>query len=497
MVVFMLVPKINSKPNLLIFITGCLSALAFPPIFLFPFWILSICILLNYIFNAQSFKSAFTIGLLWGFGHFLAGLYWVANGPATYAEEFWWAIPLALFGIPFELAFFVAFISGISWLFRQSRSFTIYFVLFWVLFEWIREWIFTGFPWNSVNYVLHFSDFLIQTSSIWGAYGQSLFVMFFSASFYDLYYNSDKRNFSLGVVWLCFIGSYGLIVLSDEVQYSKTYVRIVQPSTIQGQKWNYDSFMREFDKLIELSNLPSENKIDIVIWPESAVIVPTKYQFILDKFKEVTYDGKVLLTGGEVEEGGKNYTSIYAVNSNGEIISAAHKYHLVPFGEYMPLKKIFPHIKKLTPGVIDWDHGDKNSRIEINDLKILPLICYEGLFASEVSGRFFHDANFFVHITNDSFYGNSTGPYQHFEQSRARAVEHNRPLVRVGSNGISAFIDSKGRVVKKFDLNNVGVLDSFVPAFGDNVTIYSKSPWFVVVILVGFLYFYGYFARKR
>ena len=495
----MIISNINYRQNLFIFLSGCSSALALPPIFLFPFWIFSICALLHYISEASDVKHALKFGFLWGFGHFLFGLYWISNGPATYSQEFWWAIPLALFGIPLILALFTSLISCISWFFSKKSSFSIYFAIIWVFFEWVREWLFTGFPWNSVNYMLHFSDILIQTSALWGPYGQSLFTIFFAVSFYDLYYHASKKNFLLAILWLFFIVIYGFIKLEDnETKHEyRYYIRLVQPSTIQGQKWNYDLFIKELDKLVTLSNEPSVHKIDLVIWPESAVIVSPNHKFILDKLTEATKDNKILLTGGEIEKGRKNYTSIYAVNNSGNIISEAHKYHLVPFGEYIPLQWLWPNIKKLTPGLLDWDHGDKNSMIQIDNLKIMPLICYEGLFASEVNSRFFRDIDFFVHITNDSFYGNTTGPYQHFEQSRARAVEHNRPLLRVGSNGISAFIDKKGRVTKKINLNQIGILDDFIEIVDKDLTAYSRHGSIVVVIMTWILCIYGCFSQKR
>jgi apolipoprotein N-acyltransferase len=488
---------IKLRPPLLVFFAGCLSSLALPPVFFFPFWFFSICVLLNHILKAENFLSAFKIGFFWGFGHFLVGLYWVAYGPATYVEDFWWAVPMALFGVPCYLAFFVAFISCISWFFRHEQLFSLYFAVIWVFFEWVREWIFTGFPWNSANYILHFSEILMQTSAIWGGGGQSLFVMFLSISIYDFYYKSDERNFVLASLWFTGVAIYGVLQLKEETKLSDIYVRLVQPSTVQEGKWNYSSFITELDKLINLSNLPSEHKIDLVIWPESAVIVPTKHQFILDKISQVASDGRILITGGEIEENGKFYTSIYAVNGDGNIVSRSHKYHLVPFGEYMPMRALFPNLKKLTPGFVDWDPGDKNSKIEVKELKILPLICYEALFASEVRDRFIQNADFFIHITNDSYYGNSSGPYQHFEQSRARAVEHNVPLVRVGSNGISAIIDSKGRVVKKNDLNYKGILDYFVPKNDFTITTYSSYGNLILIGLVWFLHFVARLMRKK
>ena len=445
------------------FAIGAISSLSLPPLFLFSFWILGICYLMNKINTSNNIQSVFKSIYLWGFGHFATSLYWIIGGPATYYEDFWWAIPFALFGLPLILAFFLASISTLTWYLRKSKFFSLSFTFIWTFFEWIKEWIFTGFPWNSVNYILHFSDVLIQTSAIWGTYGQIFITMFISTSIYDLYYKRNRITFFLSYIIIISISIYGYISLQEKTTYSKTYVRLVQPSTIQHDKWNYQLFIDELDKLIELSNLPSENPIDLVIWPEAAVILPTKYQKILDKISSAADINKILITGGEIEEDNKLYTSIYALNHKAEIISFAHKHHLVPFGEYIPLRRFFPWVKKITPGLMDFTPGKVGTLLKVKELNIYPFICYEALFPSEIPKN--HKADFFIHITNDSYYGNTSGPYQHLEQSRARAIENNIPLLRVGSNGISAIIDNKGRILEQIPLNHIGIIDSFIPTY--------------------------------
>jgi apolipoprotein N-acyltransferase len=155
----------------------------------------------------------------------------------------------------------------------------------------------------------------------------------------------------------------------------------------------------------------------------------------------------------------------------------------VPFGEYMPLRDIF-FFKKITHGAIDYTQGKREIvALEQYNLKILPLVCYESIFPFEVMTSN-QDADLIVNVTNDAWYGHSSGPYQHFEISRLRAVENGLPMIRSGNNGISAIIDPLGRVISKLGLDEVDILDNYLPKKLDKPTIFSQYGYITIIILL-------------
>ncbi len=202
-------------------------------------------------------------------------------------------------------------------------------------------------------------------------------------------------------------------------------------------------------------------------------------------------DGQILLTGG-VSDNTKTgddvelYSSLIGVNSSADKVFEYYKSHLVPFGEYIPLKNILP-LKKITHGLMDYTEGKRKSEIiKKFDLAVWPLICYEAIFPYEVkiSNK---NIDVIINVTNDTWYGNSSGPYQHFEISRMRAIENGLPMLRVANNGISAFIDPVGRVLEKTALDEVTIIDNYIPQKLHNETLFSKYPPWIVLLGIYFV----------
>jgi apolipoprotein N-acyltransferase len=268
--------------------------------------------------------------------------------------------------------------------------------------------------------------------------------------------------------------------------FSDLTVRIVQPSIPQTAKWDVKEFWKNFNLHLELSNQPA--KVDFIIWSEAAMTVPYYYPVIKDKMVELLQKTDAILITGGVSDNGKKedefeiYSSIYAMDKHGDIIFNYHKAHLVPFGEYMPFKAVLP-VKKLTHGFLDYTEG-KQALVEIKKahIKIRPLICYEAIFPEEVrvSNQL---VDLLVNITNDAWYGRSSGPYQHYYLSLMRAIENGLPLIRVANNGLSAVIDPQGRVLKKLNLNQVAYADEKIPLKSPSPTLYSEFGYLMTVIL--------------
>ena len=469
-----------SSPKLLCLISGMVSGLVFAPVF-FVLGLFGIAIICHYIQTSSSFRESCFLGFIFGFGHFLTSIYWISIGVSIYIDEFWWVIPFALFGLPIILACFISSACSISWLFRNNSYYQLIFCINWVFFEWLRSWIFTGLPWNLLGYALSFSEILIQPASIMGILGLSFIVVYISSSFYHYFtrqYNELKISLFTSTLIIFTIVIYGALRLQNNpTNFSNIRVRLVQPSIQQIAKWDIEEFWNNLNLHIELSS--SAGNPDLIIWSESAMVASYKHPIIRAKLLDMLREtGSILITGGITDNNKKGddmrlYTTLYAIDRGGDILFEYHKSHLVPFGEYIPFKSILP-LKKITHGFLDYTEGDgKLVQLDKFNLSIKALICYESIFSAEalVSNK---KSNIIINVTNDAWYGKSSGPYQHLHIARMRSIENGIPMIRVANNGITAIIDPIGRIIKKLDLNTIDYIDENIPNKLGFETIYSQ-----------------------
>ena len=457
------------------FISGIICGLSFAPVYFLP-GIFMLSVLCAQVASTKSSKQAAIFGYLFGFGFFLSTLYWIAFGVSVYIEQFWWAIPFALLGLPAFIALFVSAQAAISWQFRKSRFYHFLFCCIWLLMEWVISWIFTGLPWAALGYTLSISNILMQSASIFGVIGLSFVVVYIGSSLYGKNQLSIRLIVALIICIAMIIFGYKRLE-QNPTEFSTIKARIVQASIPQTEKWSVEEFWKNLYKHIELSQ--KDGSPDIIVWSEAALTAPYYYKPIHDSLMSAfTKKDQILLSGG-VNDNDKQgddlelYSSLIALNNDGELIFDYHKSHLVPFGEYMPLATYLP-VKKLTPGIIDYTPGKRETMyLKQFNLHIHPMICYESIFSSEVRLENLN-ADLIVNITNDAWYGNSSGPYQHFEISRMRSVENGLPMIRSANNGISAIIDPLGRVIKQLELNKVDAIDGYIPLKTPLPTTYSK-----------------------
>jgi apolipoprotein N-acyltransferase len=472
-----IIDYIKNQPSISCFSAGLLSGLIFAPTFVLPF-IFTLSILAYHSLNAVSIKQAFMHGFYFGFGHFLVGLYWVTFALFVYIDEFWWAIPFALFGLPLLMAIFIASASAIANLFKSSKFFNLYFTISWIFFEWLRSWLFTGLPWNLIGYSLSFSVSLIQLASIVGVLGLSLIVVYLSIGLVYLL-NSEmillKKHIILTIIASLAIYAFGEWRLQNNpTEFTDTSVRLVQPSIPQIQKWDINEFINGIKSHIELSTHKSDAP-DLIIWSESALPTLINNPDLLKTISSFLTPTQTLLTGavGETfkDNASISHVGMYGINSLGNITAKYEKIHLVPFGEYIPFKSFLP-IKKLTHGLTDYSPG-LGGEIILKGLKIRPLICYEVIFPEEIKAKSTL-VNLMINISNDAWYGKSSGPYQHFYTTQMRSVENGIPILRTANSGISAVIDPVGRVLKRTKLNAITYIDSYIPKQLSGNTIYSS-----------------------
>jgi apolipoprotein N-acyltransferase len=461
---------------------GLLSSLAFAPLFFFPILLISFSYFLLLIHLAKSKKIAFFTGWWFGFGFFLAGLYWISFALLVDINSFWWLIPFAILLIPAILATYVALVAFLAKLLSKNQySLLVNFICLWVVAEIIRVNILTGFPWLLIGYSLCFSDYTIQLASVLGIYGLSFVGLFISCTPFLLLLSNKKRDF----IWvilaiLIFITNYGfgyMRLKEYPTTYTTTMIRVVQANIPQNLKWDYKETMNNLLKHINLSK-QEHNKIDYVIWPESAIAFPLALQDRL-MLGNILPKNSLLLSGGIRVDNANHPTSVwntvFVINAQGEIMDFYDKTHLVPFGEYIPFKKFIP-VTKITHGTLDYSSGFGLKRIKVSNQlpSFTPLICYEAYFPEKTiaSGS---QPDFIINFTNDAWYGNTSGPYQHLHMTRLRAVEQGIPIIRAANTGISAIIDSYGRILSELPLNNSGVIDTYLPDIVPRTTLYNKK----------------------
>lgn len=459
---------------------GALSALAFAPVHLVPMMALSLIGLYWLIQAAPTRRMAFNVAWFWSFGHFAAGNFWIANSFLLDIARFGWMVPPVIGGLAAFLALYPALAGAAVW--RRgdlSPRRIIAFGGLWVIGEWLRGHVLTGYAWNLVAYVWDVSPAMMQSAAFWGSWGLGVFTIIIfilpaSLATADARMVRHARSATaLAAVMLLALWSGGLWRLSGDTgaHVPGIRLRIVQANVSQVEKLRGGFAAQHLDKHLTLTrDTPGLDKITHVVWPESAAT------FLLDRdpalrqiIASVIPAKGALLTGtirgwpsqGDLEQ---IWNSLVVIDHRGEIRAHADKAHLVPLGEYVPMRKLFPFISKLTPGSMDFSAAPGPATIEVPGApSIGPSICYEIIFPHAVVDESNRPA-WLVNITNDGWFGNSPGPYQHFSSARFRAVEEGIPLVRAANTGISGVIDAYGRVETHSNLGEIAVIDADLPA---------------------------------
>jgi apolipoprotein N-acyltransferase len=488
------------KRYLLAFFFGCLVTLALPPVYIIPAAILGFVAHLWQMDTCKNKKQAFWLGWWFGWGYFTSGLYWIAIALLTDVAQFGWMIPFAVFGIPAVLAFYTGAVSLLTFVIPQKDyARVIVFAVLWTLIEMLRGYLFTGFPWNLIGYMWTVSDSMLQLASVTGIWGLSFFTVFAFSMPYSLigggrfsFRRSLPTIIAFSILFAIWIG--GVYRLSGaQVESTGKVVRIVQGNISQDNKWDSDLRSEIVQKYLDMTYSKGIENVNMVVWPESAVpYFIEEGSALLAVLKEAIPKNGFLITGSmhaerlEHDFVGKVWNSMHVIDHNGKIVGLYNKHHLVPFGEYVPLRGILP-INKITQGTSDFAEGDGVQTLHINGLPpFSPLICYEAIFpgaAVDEKAR----PEVIINVTNDAWYGNSSGPYQHFNMVRVRAVEEGVPLIRAANTGISGIIDPYGRVVAKTTLGKNVVLDENLPVSLASVTIYGRFGDSIIFIII-FLY---------
>ena len=456
------------------------------------------------------------IGWCFGFGYFVAGLWWIANALLVEAPEFAWAIPFAVLGLPAILAIFYGLAAAFAraiWPDNLLRIFVL--AAFFGVAEWLRSFVFTGFPWNAIGYGIMPSPLMMQSVSMTGAEAINILAVLLFALPAGL---AQSRKSALMSTFLVTIllgthvgyGYWRLQIMPDAEDEGRV-IRLVQPAIDQSEKWEPGQAKSIFDNLLALSAAPTISdelgRPSLIIWPETAVpFILTREPSAVSAIADNLQIGQSLVAGVVREEQGEEtesadarfYNSMLMIDSEGIISDAADKVHLVPFGEYLPFAEQLGKLGLKAVAAADRGYVGAAQRRSLNlsgGLSAIPLICYEAIFASEVA-QLANSDGLMINITNDAWYGNTPGPHQHFHQSRLRTVELGMPMARAANNGVSAIIDAKGRIVEKLDFGAAGAIDAVLPGKIDLPygKLYSSHIFWLIVLLFATL---GMMFRPR
>lgn len=478
-----IVEKIKRFPFLGYALSGVVAALGFAPL---NWWICFILGWNGFYFLYKDRTQWFKDGLVFGFFYALTAFYWI--GISAHAFDYPLVVKL-LIDIVFALGFSI-FIATASWV-SKFLSKKLWFVPLWLslalsvgIIEYIRGVIFTGFPWNNPVSILPLSS--LQIVRYLSSDLISIFVMLGCFCFWS------KRLFIILSLWTLLLVNdiWGRIVMQKTLTYASSQnnciIRLVQPNIPQKEKWDKRYYERNFDIHLKLSCLAPKISCQfprVIVWSESATghLVLNKRPDIVSRIRMCVPKDGYIITGAICFENNQLFNSIYVISKNGiEVIY--HKYHLAPFGEYVPLRKFNP-FPKMTDGTIDYTEGPGPQTIHLKNCPpFIPLVCYEIIFSkslkagSDVYGAFEQESSikhfdqskkpsgFILNVTNDGWFKTSNGPYQHLKIAQMRAIEAQKPVVRCAYSGISAVIDTCGRIIESIPLGQKGILDSVLPS---------------------------------
>ena len=507
---------------LIVLLSGALSALALPPYGLWPVLFVTMPVMAWVMDGAGSapfwsrLGQGALVGWLFGFGFHLAGLHWIGEAFLVDGAAFSWAMPLGVVALPMGLALFHALglgLAAVVWPGNAARVLAL--AAGCTCADIVRSYAFTGFPWNSIGYVVDSSLIFLQSASLMGLFGVGFVVVAVAAlpaAIWPLGDSSKLLKTALVgglLVSVSALGGYGYqrLKLNQTSYVDGQIVRIVQPNIKQTEKWkpeNRIDIIRTYLELSDRAASPSVSGIgDVthIIWPESALpLYLLESQPLLAQVAALLPDTSYLLTGNNRRDQTGFYNSLILIDGGGVPIKAYDKQKLVPFGEYMPLAETMTKLgmEQISQLKLGFNHGLSSPDMMVPGLGVVrALICYEAIFP-RLSATKSLRPNLLLNVTNDAWFGFSAGPYQHFAQARMRAVEQGLPMLRAANTGISAVIDPNGRVLERLEMGQRGVLDSPIPNFLEVTTFTRFQHWpAFVMILLSFLICMAHLSRVK
>ena len=487
------------------FVCGVVSTLSLPPYNFFFLNFISFPLLLLFYLNLEIKKSlsSFVYGWIFGFAYFFTNIYWIANS-LTIEEIFKPLIPFAITIIPIFLGIFYGISFLIFFYFKPSKKIKsiFLFALIFSFMEYLRGHVFGGFPWNLISFSLVEINQFLQILAYIGTYSFNLIVVtIFLIPAVILFEVTIKAKlltvlFSITLVISNFIFGNSVLdkynnVLSSQLNLT---IKIISPKIDLKRFFDGTDPSLVIKDLAELGNI--DNKDAVYVYPEG--ILPSinlnEIQKYSSVFKNYFQDNHKIIVGITRYKDKEILNSMALLDNNLKLISVYDKNKLVPFGEYLPFESFFKNygFKKITQGYQSFSSANERSTISIDDFKFLPLICYEIIY----SGSLFKNSenyDFIINISEDGWFGKSIGIDQHFFHSIFRSIEEGKNIIRSANNGISAYIDSKGQIIKKIESTQKGVIEiqsykkgskTIFSSFGNKIFFYFLILYITIIFLL-------------
>ena len=475
--------------------------LAFPPGHLsFVAWFALIPLLKS--IETASPWSAFRLGLVSGLIHYLTLIYWIIVVLGRYGNLNVFVALLALLLLSLYLSLYLALFACLTTCLKDSRFSIILMACFWVAIEYLKGHLLTGFPWCLLGYTQYEQLYLIQISDLFGVYSISFLIVFANGLlFRTLTRHHHETNASLkwGLpLFLIFlIGAliYGHHHLSsnraDEKSGYHIRAAVIQANINQSVKWDPAYQVETIKTYQRLTRSTGAFKPQLIVWPETSLpfFFQDSREFSPRIFSLADKSGAILLFGSPAYKRTrgaiKYYNRAYMITPEIQQVQYYDKMHLVPFGEYVPLKKYLPFINKLVQAAGDFATGDKLAPLKTGNLSAGILICFEAVFPELARTLVREGANVLVNITNDAWFGMTSAPYQHLSMAVFRAVENQRPMIRAANTGFSAFIGPQGTILSESNLFSEEVLERTISLPGSSLSFYSRfGDLFAIALLV-------------
>ncbi len=440
--------------------------------------------------NVTKVSQGLFLGFITGIVSYIGIVYWI-----TYVTVHYGNLPLAvglalMLLLACYLSIYVSLFAGCLVYLRDTLPLYLTAPVLWVCFEYGKSIMITGFPWENLGYSQYLNSWLVQFADVAGVLGLSFIIVFVNATLWEVISKKSKKEFMLlgmACALLLAILTYGYY----RIQYVNKIVKdspdlevsLIQGNIDQSIKWNedYQNETLNIYEQLSLQNAPGQDSL--IVWPETAA--PFRFQdisFLHDQVVQVALKTKSWLLFGSISSLQNDYfNSAYLLSPDGEVRGRYDKVHLVPYGEYVPLRKFMPFVERLAAGVGDFGKGPDYYPLSMNDKKIGVLICYEVIlpYASRTYKN--HSAELLVTITNDAWFGATSAPYQHFSMAVLRAVETRLYLVRAANTGISGIVDPTGKIIATTGLYQKDALKGNVK-FVKIPTIYDKYGDLIVAI---------------
>ncbi|MBQ4472338.1 MAG: apolipoprotein N-acyltransferase [Alphaproteobacteria bacterium] len=478
-----------------LFVCGLLCYFAFAPYFMFPIMWFSLALLS--IKNERSgHKASFANAFCLGAGLGITGMNWLAHAMVLGDGYYAWLVPLIWIGFALFFGLYYGVTAWFASFAKPGVSRWFAFAGWFCVIEWVRGWAFSGFPWNVIGNVWNAYLPIFQIVSVVGVYGLGFLsvLLFTTPNFGRKLKPTLWAVVALGIVYA--LGAWRLYEAPKDSVWG-VKLRLVQPNIPCTLKWDPREAQNNINKLIRLSRT-NNDEITHIIWPESAI------SFLLNYHEQqrlqlmaAMRQGSVLITGAMRAANTQDQSvanSLFVLDDLTNIHAFYDKAHLVPFGEYTPLKGILP-LDKFVPFDSDIVAGPGPKTIPIEKAPpASPMVCYEAIFPGEVVDEA-HRPDWLIHVTNDGWYGMSAGPYHHFAMAQTRAVEEGLPLARSANTGISGVVDAYGRIWDKMDLGKEGVVDVALPKPAPP-TIFSRYGNKLALILAGIFILISMIRKK-